>query len=93
MAVEAKLRTELESLVKVNPRYKTLFYGLRRNHPHMAAVTHPLIFLVRRIIYSAIVLFMFHLPIVGTYLLCTICVGVIAFVIVEQQWEDHLIAR
>ena len=59
----------------------------------MAAVTHQLTFLLRRIIYSAIVLFMLQAPIVGTYLLCSICVGVIAFVAVEQQWEDPLIVR
>ena len=93
MAAEAKIRAKLESLVQVKPRYKTLYYGLRRNHPHMAAVTHPLIFLLRRIIYAAIVLFMVHLPLVGTYLLCSICVAVVAFVILEQQWEDLLIAR
>ena len=76
----------------MNTRYKTLYYGLKRNHPHMAAITHPLIFLVRRVIYAAIVLFMINTPIVGIALLAFICVGVIAFVIVEQQWEDTLIA-
>ena len=59
----------------------------------MAAVTHPLIFLLRRVIYAAIVVFMTSLPLVGSYLLCSICVIVIAFVLVEQQWEDLLIAK
>ena len=92
MAVDAQIRLKLESLARPSDRYRTLFYGLKRNHPHSAAVVHPLIFLIRRIVYSAIVLFMIKLSMVGAYILALICLGMIAFIIVEKQWEDSLIA-
>ena len=91
--MEARLRLELESLVKVSPRYATLFLGLKRNHPHSAAIVHPLMFLLRRIVYSAIALFCLSVPIVGAFILSWICVLMLCYIIVEQQWEDSLIAR
>ena len=45
--------------MEVNSRYKTVFYGLRKNHPHNAALVHPMTFLLRRIAYAAIIVFMF----------------------------------
>ena len=92
MTVEAQIRIKLESLAKPSERYRTLFYGLKRNHPHSAAVVHPLIFLIRRILYSAIVLFMIQLSMIGAYILALVCLGMIAFIMVEKQWEDSLIA-
>lgn len=91
MAVEAQLKVKLESVVHVNQRYKTLFYGLKKNHPHSAATIHPLIFLARRIAYAAIVLFLLQLPIMTAYVLCWICLGMLAYTLIEQQWEDSLI--
>ena len=91
--MEAKIRLELESLVKVSQRYKTLFLGLKLNHPHSAAIVHPLVFLLRRIIYSAIALFCLTVPVVGAFILSFICVLMITYILVEQQWEDSLIAR
>ena len=92
MTVEARLRIRLESLVRPSKRYRTLFYGLKRNHPHSAALVHPLVFLLRRIVYSSIVLFMTQLPMLGAYLLALICLAMLAFIIVERQWEDSLIS-
>jgi hypothetical protein len=74
----------LEQVVEVSDRYRTLFYGLKRNHPNRAAIVYPLVFLIRRIIYSALVVFLAELPVVGAYILCIICVMMIAYVIVEQ---------
>lgn len=90
---EARIRLELESLVQVNPRYKTLFYGLKRNHPHSAAVVHPLLFMLRRLVYAAIAIFCLSVPIVGVFILSLTCVIMLGYVLVEQQWEDQLIAR
>ena len=53
---------------------------------------HPLAFLVRRLVYSAIALFCISEPLIGIQVLSTICVVMICFIIVEQQWEDSLIA-
>ena len=84
MTVEARIRIKLESLVRPSKRYRTLFYGLKRNHPHSAALVHPLVFLLRRIVYSSIVLFMIQLPLMGAYMLALICLGMLAFIIVER---------
>jgi len=92
MTVEAQIRLKLESVSKPSERYRTLFYGLKRNHPHSAAVMHPLMFLLRRIVYSAIVIYFVGLPCIAVYILCAVCLGMIAYVIVEKQWEDSLIA-
>lgn len=77
----------------MNAHYGTLFSGLKKNHQHSAAVVHPLVFLVRRIVYAAIVLFLLQIPSVAAYLLLWICVGMVAYVIIEQQWEESIIAR
>ena len=50
-------------------------------------------FFIRRVIYCAIVLFLLKIPIVAAYILCWICVLVLCFTVVEQQWEDHIISR
>ena len=84
MRVEAKLRVNLEQAVEVNNRYRTLFYGLKRNHQNRAAIVYPLFFLIRRLIYSALVLFLAEIPVVGAYILCTICLMMIAYIIVEK---------
>jgi len=93
MKPEAQLKVQLESLVRVSAHYRTLFTGLKKNHQHSAAVVYPVIFLIRRIVYAAIVLFLVHIPSVAAYLLCWICVGMIGYILVEQQWEESLISR
>ena len=93
LAQEAKLRVNREYETKVSDRYKTLFSGLRLNHPHNATVVHPIIFILRRITYAATVLFMLNASILGAYLLSVICIGVIAFVVIEKPWKDSFIAK
>ena len=34
LMVEAKIRVTLAGQVRNNPRYETLFTGLKKNHPH-----------------------------------------------------------
>ena len=90
---EAKLRVKQEYETKISERYRTLFFGLRLNHPHNATVVHPSIFILRRITYAATVLFMFNTSIITAYLLSVICIGVIAFVVIEKPWKDSFIAK
>ena len=89
----AKLRVNQECEKKVSNRYRTLFLGLRLNHPHNATIVHPMIFILRRITYAATVLFMANASILGIYLLSVICIGVISFVILEKPWKDSFIAK
>lgn len=77
------MRVRLEGIVQVSDRYRTLFNGLRKNHPHSATVVYPLTFLARRVIYSAIILFMSGVSFVGAFILSILCLFMIAYVIVE----------
>ena len=55
---EAKLRLKLEDTVQLSQKYKTLHYGLKRNHERSVAIVHPLMFLTRRVIYAAVIVFL-----------------------------------
>ena len=59
LRVQASARMWIEAHVAVSSRHQTLFYGLKKNHAHNAALIHPVIFMARRIIYSAVIIFMF----------------------------------
>ena len=39
-------------LVQKQPRFKTIYYGLKLNHPRNVALIHPLMYTTRRIIYA-----------------------------------------
>ena len=57
---EARLRIKLEEGVRLNPVFRTLYYGLKRNHPHNGAVIHPLAYLIRRILFACAIVFLAH---------------------------------
>ena len=90
MATQAKLAVILEGRVRVSKRYETLFLGLRKNHPHNCALVHPLAFLLRRLVFAAIIVFMFHMPFFATMILLVLNFGLLAYAVVERQWEDAL---
>ena len=74
--------------------YKTLFYGLKKNHPHNVAIVHPLLFLLRRIIYAiVIVLTTEENALFGAIALLLTCLFMITLVVLEAQWQDTLINR
>ena len=89
--VEAKYRLWLEDKVQPTNRYRTLFYGLRLNHPHNVAITHPLSFLLRRIIFSLIVVFMVNSAYSGVIILIGTCLYFQFFIITERPWESSII--
>ena len=62
---EAKIRLLLESEVKIQHCYKTLYEGLKLNHPRNVAVIHPLFFLIRRILFACLIVFMPNIPIIS----------------------------
>ena len=78
---------------KINPRFSTLFLGLRKNHPNYATVLHPLIFLLRRVIFAILAVFFIAVPVIVANTLAIICIGILAFIIVEKPWEDPLIIK
>lgn len=91
MVEQAYLRVALESKVWLNQRYKTLFYGLKKNHPRHVAVVYPIVFLVRRLVYTCLILFLLSLPYITIVLLMLGCLAMLAFIFSESQWEDSII--
>jgi hypothetical protein len=55
---EARVRLAIEDTVKQHKGYKTLFYGLKQNHERNVAVIHPLMYLLRRVVYALVIVFM-----------------------------------
>ena len=80
-------------MVTLNARYRTLFYGLKLNHAHMATVTHPLFYLVRRIIFSALLIYGLQRPFLTINMLALVSILSAAFVITEAPWESPLITK
>ena len=44
--------------MQISKRYRTLHYGLKRNHERNVAIVHPLMFILRRVIYALVIVFM-----------------------------------
>lgn len=85
---EAMLRLRLEDLVDLNQRYKTIFEGLKMNTAHNSAVIQPLSFMLRRIFYAALIVFMPHEPQVAMITLLSASVLMLAFAVHEKPWKD-----
>ena len=81
----------LASGFKANPRYKTLFYGLKKNHPRNVAVVYPTLFVMRRVIYVIVILFLTQLPFLAVIIMMLTCLVMLSFVFTEAQWEDSII--
>jgi len=64
---------------------------LRLNSPHNAALVQPLAFLLRRILYSIVVVFMLNHAYFGVILLIGTCLFFQVFVLLERPWESSII--
>ena len=81
---------------KMKPGYRTLFYGLKRNHPHNVAIVHPISFVLRRVLYSLIIVFMARDELnvlFGCLLLILTCLFMMVLILLESEWEDSLIGQ
>ena len=83
----------LASKVECSPSYKTLFFGLKKNHERNVAVVYPIIFLARRILYAVLILFVTRLPYLAIVILMLTCIAMLALISTEAQWEDSIINR
>ena len=77
------MKIELADSVKEPSRSKTLYYGLKRNHPRNVAVVHPLMFLFRRIIFALVIVFMDQVPIWGIIIFMYMALTMLAYVLSE----------
>ncbi len=91
MRHRAKILIELADSVREPERYKTLYYGLKRNHPRNVAVMHPLMFMMRRIIYALTIVFMDEIPIWGVFIFMGYTLLMLGYVLSEHQWKDRVI--
>lgn len=88
---DAYLRVLLSGQVRCNPRYQTLFYGLKKNDPRQISVFYPFIYLMRRVVYVVLILFMAELPFISVVILLLWCLATLCLIWTEAQWEDVLI--
>ena len=90
--LESARRVKLSEQVTLRQSYKTLFYGLKKNHPNNVAIVHPLSFLLRRIIYAIVIVFTTEEnALFGAMALQLTCLFMITLVVLEAQWQDTLI--
>ena len=82
--LEALRRVELQEQVQSKNAYKTLFSGLKKNHPHNVAIVHPLSFLLRRIIYAVVIVCSTEENVFfGALILLLTCTFMMTFVVLE----------
>lgn len=80
---EAHHRADLAEQVLYNAYYKTLFFGLKRNHEKKVALAYPVIFLLRRYMYILAILCITNLPFLAVILLMVACLAMIAMLLTE----------
>ena len=85
------MRIRLDETIKKPKRYRTIFYGLKVNHPRNVALTHPLMFLVRRVIYALIIVTMDKVHYWNILLLMACTLVMLGYVLAEHQWQDRII--
>ena len=85
MRAEAKYRLKLEDSLQINRRYETIFSGLKLNTEHNSAVTQPLGFLVRRLIFAAVIVYMPSAA--GVLILLSMSTISLVFTIFETPWK------
>ena len=49
----AHIKSKMADKIVISRYYKTLFYGLKLDHPMKVALVHPLFFILRRILFVA----------------------------------------
>ena len=91
-----RVRHQTEVEEKMRQGYRTLFYGLKRNHPHNVAIVHPIAFILRRVIFSVIIVFLARSQLnvlFGCLILLATCIFMMLLVVLESQWDDDLINK
>lgn len=91
MQREARRRLKFEDTVKPSQSHKTLYYGLKMNHERNVAVMHPLMFLLRRVIYALVIVFMDEIMVWGVFIVMACCLCMLAYALTEWQWKEKVI--
>ena len=88
---EAHIRVKFADRMKTPQQYRTLFFGLKHNHERNVAIIHPLMFLLRRIIYALVIVFMDEVMYYGVFVVMLSCLTMLAFACTEWQWKERII--
>ena len=88
---EAHIRVKFADRMKTPQEYRTLFYGLRRNHERNVAIVHPLMFLLRRIIYALVIVFMDEIMYYCVFIVMLSCLTMLTYACTEWQWKERII--
>ena len=70
-------------LVNQPRRHKTLYYGLKLNHPRNVAIVHPLMFTLRRVFYALSIVLIATLPLLGVWIMLAGTLVMLAYVLTE----------
>ena len=86
------MRIKLAERVEISNFYRTLFYGLKWNHEHNVALVQPLAFVLRRILYALVIVFMVEQNVIfGALIMLITCLIMLVFVVQEAPWEDRFV--
>lgn len=83
----AKLLSKLEDKVTVSRHYRTLFNGLKQNHPRKVAIVHPILYLVRRLIFVATAIYFVQMPLFSMLAFMSLTLVILAQSLHEKQWK------
>ena len=61
-----------------------MYYGLKKNHERNVAVMHPLMFLLRRVIYALVIVFMDDIMLWGVLIVMASCLIMLAYALSEN---------
>ena len=61
------------------------------NHERSVAVVHPLMFLLRRVIYALTIIFFIQNLLFGVLITQAICMAMLAYALYENQWNESVI--
>ena len=75
----------------MSQRYKTIFLGLKKNHPRNTAIVYPALFMVRRWLYVVSILMCVNYRMLGLYITLYASSIVFAYSLVEHPFEDYLL--
>ena len=75
----------------MNKRFATLFDGLKKNQAHAVALVYPVIYLLRRIMYTCLIIYMQPYAYASVHILIFTSLAMMAFALTESPWEDRLI--
>ena len=78
-------------LVNQPIRHKTLYYGLKLNHPRNVAIVHPLMFTLRRVFYALSIVLIATLPLLGVWIMLAGTLVMLSYVLTEWQWKSRTI--